>query len=387
MMKGVRRGLGLLTVSGLLIAACEPEDYYIDNTNPDPVPCERVIDCYTNGNLEVGTDCINKQCLCHEPGEARLPCCKKGNPPDHCDRKCRQADQCADPQEPIGVDAGGGGDGAGGDGAGGDGDGGVLGGGCKSSTDCPAPEEPRCATAQCTNGACRIEFKPLGKLPSQIRGDCVSEYCDGAGKVATLPDGDDTYNDGRQCTIDACKDGMWVNTPLPDGTPCPETGLGACYQGECGSCYQVAPVFYVCGSGFECAASRCVPPHCTNGAFDPLDKETAEDCGGPCGPCDLGDACKVGADCLDGVCASGTCQPPSCSDGVINDGETGTDCGGPPSCPRCPPGQGCDFGSDCVSGVCWAGLCEEPRCDDGLKNGDELGVDCGGPCALCEDQH
>lgn len=380
---GLRLGLSILLAGGFL-GACgvAPEDYYINNTDPDPVQCERQIDCYRNGNLEVGTDCIQNQCRCHEPGEAPLPCCKKGNDPNNCDRKCRPADQCEGAPDASGGTGTGGSTSSGGPGSGGAG--GLSGGKCNAAVDCPGPEDTECGEAKCIDGVCRLDFVPLAKTTAQKRGDCVSVYCNGLGKLVSLPDGEDIFNDGRQCTIDVCRKGEAINELFPDGSPCPETGLGFCYMGECVDCIDTLSFASLCGMGFACDGSRCVPGHCTNMMTDSGNGETDWDCGGPCVPCPVGDGCSVPSDCQHGVCIGGKCAAPSCSDMVHNDSETGTDCGGPPSCPRCPTGEGCDFGSDCANAVCWAGICEDPKCDDGLKNGEELGIDCSGPCTPCK---
>ncbi|WP_437303490.1 hypothetical protein [Sorangium sp. So ce388] len=124
------------------------------------------------------------------------------------------------------------------------------------------------------------------------------------------------------------------------------------------------------------------PPHCGNSVTDRTLGETARDCGGPCGRCDLGERCASGADCNTGVCEMGVCKAPTCGDGVKNDSESGVDCGAP-SCPLCPAGEGCRSGEDCASGVCWAGACEAPSCTDGIRNGGEKDIDCGGACPAC----
>lgn len=252
---------------------------------------------------------------------------------------------------------------------------------CAKASDCPKPKEARCAEATCTSGKCGFSFRPVTKLESQIKGDCLSQYCDGQGQIIVLPDSD-AYNDGKQCTIDQCTPDGAVNIPFPDGSPCPETGLGLCLAGECVACIGTTTGALTCEIGLNCVGTKCVPMHCSNSIKDVALGETAADCGGPCLPCATGNSCKVDNDCLQGVCA-GTCSVPICTDGVKNDGETGIDCGGPPSCKRCGAGQGCDLPSDCESKVCWAGICEAPKCDDGVQNGDELSIDCGGSCLAC----
>lgn len=252
---------------------------------------------------------------------------------------------------------------------------------CETADDCPRADEPRCADALCVAGKCGFLFKPVAKVESQIQGDCVSQYCDGQGKVIALPDGEDVYNDGKQCTIDKCESGVAKNIPMPDGGKCPETGIGVCFDGECVDC--INPEAPLCPGGLACDFTTCEPASCSNSIFEPGLGETAFDCGGPCSPCPVGFGCKVAGDCIQGVCQGGLCKAPSCVDGVKNDGETGIDCGGSPSCPLCKTGETCELPSDCASGVCWAGLCQAPTCNDGIANGDEQSVDCGGVCAAC----
>ncbi len=46
--------------------------------------------------------------------------------------------------------------------------------------------------------------------------------------------------------------------------------------------------------------------NCSNGVLDP--RETDVDCGGVCGPCDVGLLCLLGTDCQTGVCELGRCE-------------------------------------------------------------------------------
>ena len=120
-------------------------------------------------------------------------------------------------------------------------------------------------------------------------------------------------------------------------------------------------------------------PGCDNGLQDP--EETDLDCGGPCSPCDDGQACLDNPDCNSGVCTDLACAAASCDDGVQNQDETDVDCGGS-TCDKCLDGETCVDSGDCESGVCDGDICLAPTCEDNALNQDETSVDCGG--AACE---
>ena len=82
--------------------------------------------------------------------------------------------------------------------------------------------------------------------------------------------------------------------------------------------------------------------------------ETGVDCGGKCGKCNLGDGCRVGADCDDGNCVKGICTALPCENGMVDLDETDIDCGGG-TCRKCSGGRSCVTGSDCANGMCVAG--------------------------------
>jgi hypothetical protein len=307
--------------------------------------CDDTDDCQ---NLP-GTICNGDYCTCLHMDEA------------YCLGACRPVAECM----------------AGGGGAGGAGGGG---GSCQTAAECPQPGDPHCGTAICQGGVCSLKVRPFSKLQSQVRGDCKNLWCDGAGNLIEVEDASDTYNDGAQCTDDRCESGEATMKLVSNGSVCPETGAGVCYESKCVACVDN---FANCPLGYSCDGVICVPMHCVNNSWDQGSGETALDCGGSCRPCHPGSACKVNTDCVHGVCSGGACSPPTCLDKVKNDNETGIDCGGPPSCSRCPTGQGCKLGSDCESRVCWAGSCQPPTCTDGIKNGDETEWDCGGSCGPC----
>lgn len=392
MTKIVRYAPSLLLL-GLIPLACSEEPIFVDNTCPPPAACEDLADCYSGGNYELGTECRNSQCLCPDwEGMSPLPCCLKGADPFNCQRQCRQIEEC-EPQECTGPtstttasSSGGGGEGIGGSGGGGGGGGEGGGGGasapeCQTAADCTEKlADARCGAVECISGECQVTFRPIEKIDSQVRGDCLSTYCDGQGAAIVLPDGEDDYNDGRECTFDTCDKLVAQNIPLPNGSPCPESGVGVCFDGKCAECMD-DDAFSNCGIGFSCDALLCVSSACgqnKNGMADPP-LETGVDCGGQCYPCFGLQKCKTGADCADGVCSLGKCALPTHSDGIKNDNETGVDCGCV-NCAPCQDGFECEIGDNCQSLVCWAGKCQAPKCNDGRQNGDESGIDCGAPC-------
>jgi hypothetical protein len=80
--------------------------------------------------------------------------------------------------------------------------------------------------------------------------------------------------------------------------------------------------------------------------------ETDIDCGGTCGPCNVGDRCNIDEDCDKGTCNAGRCKALPCADGVQDGDETDVDCGG--SCRKCAGARRCQVAADCFSGSCVA---------------------------------
>jgi len=139
-----------------------------------------------------------------------------------------------------------------------------------------------------------------------------------------------------------------------------------------------------CGYKCDSASGKCLAAGCGDTAKN--GDETDTDCGGSCGGCGIGSACKGDADCIapaSARCINSKCAAASCSDGVKNGNETDKDCGG--SCAkRCAVDQGCAVNGDCLlpdSGHCSGTKCVAAGCLDGLENGTETDKDCGGSCA------
>lgn len=109
--------------------------------------------------------------------------------------------------------------------------------------------------------------------------------------------------------------------------------------------------------GFLFALSPCSDDACTHATpaascFDRVRNgdESDVDCGGSCGPCAGGGACRAASDCQTGACDGGACRAPSCSDAIRDGEEIDVDCG--PGCAPCVDGMFCHDDVDCQSGTC-----------------------------------
>ena len=217
--------------------------------------------------------------------------------------------------------------------------------GAETDVDCGGPQ-----CAGCDDGeSCLLDS------------DCLSLVCDPVELTCTGLSCEDGVQNGNETDVDC---GGPDCDPCDNGDGC--EGDDDCQSGECDL-----------PSG-QCEDETCVDL-VQNG------NETDVDCGGPdCAPCDDGDACEEGADCLSEFCEDDACVAPTCDDGVRNGLESDIDCGGE-ECPACDTGDDCVFTQDCASMVCLMDECQEAACDDGVRNGDETDTDCGGSCQPCDD--
>jgi len=310
--------------------------------------CDTTDDCFEGLNQQpIGSVCKRATGKCECPAGQKV-CCETSKLPGYCAASC--PGNC-------GVLEGG--------------EGGPV-AACQSDSDCKekAPS-PECGGSRCADGACVLVIEE-GPVPSQLYGDCKRRECDEAGNLVEREYNSDFYNDGNECSIDYCDGPQPVNSVIPDGVSCPQSGEGYCYEGSCVECVQAMPSASCQGPDLVCTKFYC----------EPFSQCSAGQCGGVCAPCGIGGPCGTGADCISGSCKAGACALPSCSDGVKNDGETGVDCGSD-SCGPCPDGSGCKEPADCMSGVCKVGKCQAPSCFDQTRNGGEEQIDCGGPCDPC----
>lgn len=155
-----------------------------------------------------------------------------------------------------------------------------------------------------------------------------------------------------RCQPVACFDRQWSPSANETDVDC---GGGICVK-RCG-------LSSTCISDSDCLSTvcsprvhRCLPQECADGHLS--GNETAIDCGGPqCDPCDDGEDCEQGSDCLSGICEKDDrfiCLSKSCPKDT---------CGSSPWCPRCPVGSPCEHDGQCKSDHCESGACYLSTCE------------------------
>lgn len=140
------------------------------------------------------------------------------------------------------------------------------------------------------------------------------------------------------------------------GASCDDDGGAVCDgAGECVECLEPSH----CQGGEICQHHLCVPATCGDGVHNA--GETALDCGGPCAPCQNGQACDDGSDCVSGYCAGGTCAP--CT--ITADCAETEWCDAGLCVPDKQDGDTCTDAEQCASGFCPAqdGACCNQTCD------------------------
>ncbi|MBI5543575.1 MAG: hypothetical protein HY901_06780, partial [Deltaproteobacteria bacterium] len=189
---------------------------------------------------------------------------------------------------------------------------------CKAASEC-TNAITACQTRSCDQGKCGVVNKANNTpLATQTPGDCKAQVCDGSGKVKTLHDDTDVFDDQNPCTEDLCEAGEPVNSPAAARTDCASGGTGKLCDGN-GACVACL-VQGDCQTG-TCLQNQCVSATCGNQTLD-----AGEACDG---------ANLNGHSCLTEGFASGilSCKAdctldtlgcvaaPDCGNGTINAGE------------------------------------------------------------------
>lgn len=238
--------------------------------------------------------------------------------------------------------------------------------------DCPKPAN-ECVTAICDSmGGCTTKNVDAGTVFStQTPGDCKRVVCDGAALTKSVDDDADAPDDGNDCTVDACSNGVSAPIPAVIDTACTMAGGKFCDGASvCVECTKPSHCM-----SMVCQANKCVDGSCADGVQNGT--ETDKDCGGGgCQKCVDGLGCMNASDCISQVCDTANtkkCQSPSCTDGVRNGLEVGVDCGGP--CPACGFGMPCVSGADCATGYCVNFKCDAKTLATGQLTPLDIAVD------------
>ncbi len=175
------------------------------------------------------------------------------------------------------------------------------------NTDIPAGGND-CTIDSCTNGVpARVPAPANTEVQHQFPGDCRNLVCDATGGETSLVDNTDVPNDGNDCTIDSCTNGVPSHVLAPAGTVCGGgastcDGSGNC-GGSCllqqvpGDCHQL-----ICdGMGGETSlvdnadvpndGNDCTIDSCTNGVPTHVPAPVGTVCGGGASTCDGSGRC------------------------------------------------------------------------------------------------
>lgn len=172
-------------------------------------------------------------------------------------------------------------------------------------------------------------------------------------------------DDGDDCTVDRCEDGVPVSVRAPEGAPCAQSGGSVC--SAAGACVQ-CNVPTDCGGGStECKAVTCADTFCIVEPAPnnhPLDAQTIGDCrldvcdgmGGVKTIADDADKPDDMQDCTVDGCLAGN---PTSSPAMVNTSCAGGQkvCDGKGSCVACVASSDCGVSTECSKHTCDAGTC------------------------------
>jgi hypothetical protein len=240
----------------------------------------------------------------------------------------------------------------------------IDGRGCRTGTDCTSSF---CALPAAGSGfaygTCTSNHCTTGVQDADEAGvDCGGRDCPKCPTGALSRDPGacaSGFWDGAYCVDSACRDRRL--SPGEVGVDCGGVCAARCQLGQAcaidADCGGAAPVCH--GTTRTCSAE---PAACRDGALSP--GEAAVDCGAACKQrCAVESPCNVDGDCASGQChaTSRTCASDACSNGRLDAAsESDVDCGG--FCPgRCNLGQRCRVDADCNAAACRAGVCTSPQ--------------------------
>jgi len=119
---------------------------------------------------------------------------------------------------------------------------------CQSAADCG--QATACRSFTCVQNTCQTIDTAAGTLAGiQTSGDCQKSVSDGSGGIHLVPDNVDVPNDGNECTLDICTNGVPSHPSAGFGTPC--TG------GICDGSGACSPTLSICGDNIVSGAELC----------------------------------------------------------------------------------------------------------------------------------
>jgi Putative metal-binding motif len=238
---------------------------------------------------------------------------------------------------------------------------------CVSPALCPG-QDTECQQRTCTGWICGFGFAASGTLVSnQTSGNCQKNQCNGAGGIVSVTDNTDLPNDGNQCTVDTCNNGVPTFNNVAAGTACNQGGGSVCNGvGDCVPCVSAS----TCpGQDTECQARTCTNWVCGI-SYRPSGTATLSQAPGDCleNQCNgagtivsvikNSDVPNDGKQCTVDTCASGTPVFPPASSGTPCNQNGGSVCDGAGQCVQCViastcPGQD----TECQLRTCTSGVC------------------------------
>lgn len=201
-----------------------------------------------------------------------------------------------------------------------------------------------CLIGGCTISACNsvaglegLRYDGTGGTPGGQGGGA------GGGGAGSCSDADCTAQ-ASECETCSCLEGIVCDCDaLAFGAACSN---GYCdSDGGCVECLDDAN-FPCLDQSSNCEAKHCVSASCSDGEVN--GGETGLDCGGPCAPCNNGEACATNDDCQSALCTQLVCS--ACN--VHADCGTDRYCEGGLCAPRKGPFEACVQDYECLSGSC-----------------------------------
>ncbi|WP_156338317.1 hypothetical protein [Chondromyces crocatus] len=167
----------------------------------------------------------------------------------------------------------------GGDASGTGGRGGAGGqGGAGGSGVCTCSADTACATYQCVDGACRVTFAAEGTpVVGTPVGDCQDVVCGPAGVPISKANDEDVPDDGNDCTVDSCVNGVPRHVAEADGSECGVEQSLRCVSGTCTGCARDEQ----CQQMNECMVPRCENYECIGipkPSGTPVSNDSPTDC-------------------------------------------------------------------------------------------------------------